>query len=117
MLKKGILLMLLSSLLTCTGQLVWKLASGKQQDTPYFLLLLLGFIMYGLGAILMIVAFRFGDVSILHPMLSFGFIVSLFYGAGILHEEIRLSNILGVMVIVVGIICLGKSHKMEELPK
>lgn len=113
MLKKGILLMLLSSLLTCTGQLVWKLAAVKQQDPRYFLLLLTGFVMYGFGALLMIIAFRFGDVSILHPMLSFGFIVSLFYGAGILHEEIRPSNIFGVMIIVVGMICLGKSHKME----
>ena len=69
--------------------------------------------MYGLGAILMIVAFRFGDVSILHPMLSFGFIVSLFYGALILRETIRINNILGVGLIILGMFFLGKSQKTE----
>lgn len=114
MLKKGIILMLLSSFLTCTGQLVWKLAANEQNNS-YIPLLLVGFCMYGIGALIMIVAFRFGDISILHPMLSFGFIVSLFYGAIILKEEIRLNNILGVIIIVVGMICLGKSHKEERI--
>ena len=114
MLKKGIILMLLSSLLTCTGQLVWKLAANRQGNL-YILLLLVGFCMYGLGALLMIVAFGFGDISILHPMLSFGFIVSLFYGAIILKEQIRINNILGVIIIVVGMVCLGKSHKEEHV--
>lgn len=114
MLKKGIILMLLSSLMTCTGQLVWKL-SANQQGKLHILLLLVGFGMYGLGALLMIVAFRFGDISILHPMLSFGFIVSLFYGAIILKEQIKLNNILGVMIIIAGMVCLGKSHEEERI--
>lgn len=113
MLKKGICLMLLSSFLTCTGQLFWKLAAGKT-DTMHFVFLLAGLAMYGFGAILMIVAFRFGDVSILHPMLSFGFIVSLFYGALILKEDIRINNILGVGIIILGMVFLGKSQKAED---
>lgn len=112
MLKKGIILMLLSSFLTCTGQLFWKLAA-TQTDTMHFIFIFAGLAMYGLGAILMIVAFRFGDVSILHPMLSFGFIVSLFYGALILRETIRINNILGVGLIILGMFFLGKSQKTE----
>lgn len=115
MLKKGIFLMLLSSFLTCTGQLLWKLAD--KQERAYLIFILCGFVLYGFGAILMIVAFRFGDVSILHPMLSFGFVISLIYGAVILKEEIRLNNIIGVGIIIVGMIYLGRSNKMEVSTK
>ena len=66
----GIAIMLMSSVLTCTGQLCWKLASSKES----VLFLVGGFALYGFGALLMLVAMRFGELSILHPMLSAGYI-------------------------------------------
>jgi len=51
---KGAALMLLSSALACTGQLVWKLSA---RDTSV-LLMLLGLALYGGGALLMIIALR-----------------------------------------------------------
>ena len=50
-LHKGIAIMLFSSLMTCTGQLCWKLSADYS-----ILFLPAGFGMYGLGALLMIVA-------------------------------------------------------------
>ena len=62
--KKGIILMLISSLCVCIGQLFWKLyASGS------ILFLILGFAFYGVGALIMIYAYKFGNLSVLQPML------------------------------------------------
>ncbi len=52
---KGIAIMLCSSLLTCTGQLCWKLSTG--QDTLLFFIT--GFGLYGCGALLMVIALRY----------------------------------------------------------
>ena len=62
---KGILLMLVSSICVYTGQLFWKLSSKE------LLFLLLGFVLYGIGAIVMLIAYKYGSLSVLQPMLSF----------------------------------------------
>ena len=70
-LSVGIALMLTSALLTCTGQLCWKLSALRE---PPLLFLLAGFGLYGLGALLMMAAMRFGELSVLHPMLGAGYV-------------------------------------------
>lgn len=104
--KIGILLMLVSSICTCTGQLLWKLAATSVQA---LLIYFLGLMLYGIGAVVMIVAFKFGEMSILHPMLSVGFILSLFLGAIFLDEIISWKSIVGIVLILIGMIFLGKS--------
>ncbi len=110
---KGIGIMICSSLTTCTGQLLWKLAAMRE---PKLLFLALGFILYGLGALCMIVALRYGELSVLHPMLSFGFIVSIALGAVVLEESITPTKILGILLIIAGMIFLGRGgrHREEE---
>ena len=63
--KKGILLMLVSSICVCVGQLLWKLSA-----TQGLIFMLAGFAFYGAGALIMIIAYKFGKLSVLQPMLS-----------------------------------------------
>ena len=79
---KGILLMLVSSICVCTGQLFWKLSSKE------LLFLLLGFVLYGIGAIVMLIAYKYGSLSVLQPMLSFNYIFTVILAHFVLHEEI-----------------------------
>lgn len=101
----GIALMLTSALLTCVGQLCWKLFA--REDSPLFLLA--GFALYGCGAVLMMAAMRFGELSVLHPMLSAGYILSVVLGALVLGEGITANKLLGIAVITAGLVCLGSS--------
>ena len=63
--RKGILLMLISSICVCVGQMLWKLSESES-----IWLLLGGFCCYGIGALVMIVAYKYGSLSVLQPMLS-----------------------------------------------
>lgn len=101
----GIALMLTSALLTCTGQLCWKLSSSRES----LLFLLAGFVLYGCGALLMMAAMRFGELSVLHPMLSAGYALSVILGALVLGEEMAPSKLLGIAVITAGLVCLSTS--------
>ena len=101
----GIALMLASALLTCCGQLCWKLSA--RGGSPLFLLA--GFGLYGCGALLMMAALRFGELSVLHPMLSAGYALSVVLGALVLEEEITGSKLLGIAVITAGLVCLSTS--------
>ncbi len=100
--RKGILLMLVSSLLACSGQLFWKLAvEGSLWE------LLLGFALYGLGAIVMIVAYKFGSLSVLQPVLSINYILSVCIGHWVLGEQLCRLNTLGVFAVMLGVILIA----------
>ena len=107
----GIALMLVSALLTCTGQLFWKLST--RQNTVLFLLA--GFGLYGLGALLMMTAMRFGELSVLHPMLSAGYALSGLLGALVLKEEVGPHKLLGIVIITAGLVCLSTSRGAQDL--
>ena len=100
--KKGIILMLLSSICVCIGQLLWKLSSSGN-----IILLISGFFFYGIGALIMIVAYRFGELSVLQPMLSLNYVLSIFLAVTILKEEITILKLAGVFIIIAGVIIIA----------
>lgn len=100
--KKGILLMILSSLFVCIGQLFWKLSG-----TNSFLYITIGFICYGVGAIVMLIAYKYGSLSVLQPMLSLNYILSMFLAVIVLNETFNIVRVLGILIIVVGVILIG----------
>lgn len=100
--KKGILLMLISSVCVCVGQLLWKLSVSRG-----LLIMLAGFCFYGVGALVMIIAYRFGKLSVLQPMLSLNYVLSMLLAVTILKENVTLLKCIGVFVIIVGVIMIA----------
>lgn len=94
--------MLLSSLCVCIGQLLWKLSAGLGIGA-----LLLGFGFYGVGALVMIIAYRFGKLSVLQPMLSLNYVLSIILAAVILKERVSLLKCIGVLVIIAGVVMIA----------
>lgn len=103
-LARGVALMLTSSLMTCVGQLLWKLSADGSLP-----LLLGGFALYGTGALTMIFALRCGELSVLHPMLGAGYVLSLLLGSVLLNEPLSSTKLIGVTVIVAGLVLLARS--------
>lgn len=100
--KKGILLMLLSSLCVCIGQLLWKLSADKG-----IAVMLAGFFFYGVGALVMLIAYRFGKLSVLQPMLSLNYVLSIILAPLVLKESITILKCMGVIVIIAGVILIA----------
>ncbi|MTD30545.1 EamA/RhaT family transporter [Planomicrobium sp. YIM 101495] len=98
----GIILMIAAAGSTATGQLFWKLT-----DSVWDWELWLGFMLYGMGAVLMTVAFRFGKLSVLHPLLSIGYVIAVFYGAAFLNEAMTMNVTLGTLLILIGVVIIG----------
>lgn len=100
--KKGIMLMILSSICVCFGQLLWKLSND------YGLIYLLGgFVLYGIGAIIMVVAYRYGSLSVLQPVLSLNYVISIIIGVAILKEDFSLVKLVGIIIIIFGVVLIA----------
>jgi undecaprenyl phosphate-alpha-L-ara4N flippase subunit ArnE len=100
--KKGIALMLAASLCACVGQLLWKLAAEKG-----ILFMLAGFCVYGIGALLMLYAYRFGKLSVLQPMLSMSYVLSIVLAAMILKESVTVLKCAAIAVIIAGVVLVA----------
>ena len=94
--------MLISSICVCIGQLLWKIS-----NTNGVVFLLIGFIFYGLGALIMIVAYKFGSLSVLQPMLSLNYIFSVILAKTVLNENITLMKVIGVIIVMIGVLLIG----------
>lgn len=105
-LKLGILLCLSSALLGSLGQLVWKFGADSTENYSLFLYIL-GFVISGVAMLVMMIAFRYGDVSILQPMGSINIVLPIFFGALFLNESITWQKLLGVVVVMGGVVLLG----------
>lgn len=97
----GIILMIICSLCLCLGQLVWKYYSGM-------IALLMGFLIYGIGALSMIAAYKFGKLSVLQPINSVSYIFSSAIGVYVFHERIGIEKILGIVCIMLGVLILSR---------
>ncbi len=100
--KKGIILMLFSSFFVCTGQLCWKLSIDNN-----LVLLIIGFILYACGALLMLYAYKFGELSVLQPILSINYIFTIIFASTVLKEKIVLNDLVGIFIIILGVILIG----------
>ena len=51
----------------------------------------------------MITAYKFGSLSVLQPILSLNYVISLFVGYYFLNESVSIQNLLGVIIIILGV--------------
>jgi drug/metabolite transporter (DMT)-like permease len=106
----AIILTLICTLFTSSGTYLWKLGSNDINSVSSFIFnpyVIFGFLLYGIGSILLIFALSKGDLSILYPIISTGFIWAFLISVFFLKEEIYPLKIAGMLVIITGIIFLG----------
>ena len=109
------LLVLFTTLLTSSAQILYKLGSANLTFdiikilTNYYLLA--GIFLYSIGGILMIVSFRGGDVSVLYPIIATSYIWVSFLSIRFLGETMNIFKWLGVITIIIGIIAIGYGSK------
>lgn len=99
-------MMILSSICACIGQLFWKLSG-----TYGLLIMLLGFFLYGLGALIMLLAYKHGKLSVLQPVLSLNYVLSIILGAIVLQEPITYLKCIGVLSIITGVIFIARGDE------
>jgi len=100
--KKGIMMMVASSVFVSFGQMFWKMFY-----TEGLWALVLGLALYAAGAMIMIVAYKYGKLSVLQPMLCLAYVFAIFIAVFILKETMTPLRLMGILVIVFGVILIG----------
>ena len=106
----GITLICIAATLSSISQLLWKIGTDGTWGIVWYLA---GFVFSGLGMVLMMLAFRFGEVSVLQPLMSLGFALSIILGWVFLGESLSWPKILGTACIIIGAAILSKPTESE----
>lgn len=96
------MLIFIAALITSVGQMFWKLSEAKDVK-----LIIIGFTCYAIGAVLMVVAFRYGSLSVLHPLMSISYVFAMVLGKTQLKEDITLRQYMAVAIIMIGVTLIG----------
>ena len=114
----AIVLMVLCTIFTSAGQILWKLGvmnvNLDNLISLFNLPFILGFVSYGFGFVLMLLAFRYGELSILYPIVATSYVwVSLISPWLFPGDFMNIWKWVGVTVILVSVSLLG----IREKPK
>ncbi len=109
--KKALFLILAASLLAGIGQLLWKKASfslGLSLQSFFNFYLIFGILLYIAATLLMILSFREGELSVLHPFLATSYVwVTLIAPIFFVSESLDFFKIAGVFIIFAGVSLIG----------
>jgi len=77
--------------------------------------LIIGMVLYGIGAVLMIIAFKGGEVSVLYPIIATSYIWVTLLSFYLFNESINVLRVVGILLIVFGVVFVSIGSKSPEV--
>lgn len=112
---KGIIFVILSTLFTSSGQLLWKW--GVDSQAVFNLPLIFGTLIYGLAALLLILALRYGEITLIYPFIASSYVWVSLASSVLFKDSISGLKMAGIALIIVGVVmvCTGGLKNKAEV--
>ena len=106
----AIALLVVCTVFTAAAQLFWKQGSNDMGSdvSRAGMMILIGFVLYGIAAVLMIIALKYGELSVLYPIIALSFIWVNILGWQMLGESLSTGKWMGIALVIVGVSCIGR---------
>lgn len=65
--------------------------------------------LYAFGAVLWLLVLAKSDLSFAYPFVGLGFIMTMAFGAWVLHEPVGISRSVGALLVVIGVYLVSRS--------
>jgi len=114
--KQSIILVFFCTLFAAAAQILIKSgANTLQSSSPLAMItnlpLMAGYSLYGIVTLLLVLALRDGELSILYPVISLTYVWVAVLSVVFFHEAVNPFRVVGVLIIVTGVAVLGKNGK------
>jgi uncharacterized membrane protein len=111
----AILLMVLTTALTSTAQIFYKFGAGLLEFNILSLIsnyyLISGLALYSVGSVMMITAFKGGELSVLYPIIATSYIWVAFLSMVFFQENLNFYRWMGIFIIFFGVVFIGVGSK------
>ncbi|MBW2985611.1 EamA family transporter [Candidatus Woesearchaeota archaeon] len=112
---RAIILIVFCTIFTSVGQLLWKFGANRLQLDFFSLItnypLILGFVSYAIGTVLLLSALKLGDLSVLYPFISLSFIWVSMLSLTFLGEIMTSLKWIAIILIIMGVSLIGLGGK------
>ena len=116
--RRSLILVIAFTLISAAAQVFFKFGSNRLHGQISLALvatdfpLIFGLALYGIGAALMVLALRHGELSVLYPLISLSYVWVAFLSVLIFGEAMNPLKVGGICVIILGVGVLGSgAHK------
>jgi len=117
----AIILIVICTIFTSSAQIMYKLGSNKLSFDFISIItnwqIMTGIILYGIGAILVIIALQGGEVTTLYPIITSSYIWVTIGAAYLFKELITPLRGGGIALIIIGILFITFGEKNKEVIK
>jgi len=114
----AIFLIIFSTLITASGQFFLKKGADNLQYEIMKIvsnyLLIIGLVLYAIGAVILIFALKNGELSVLYPIYSTSFVWVILISYFFLNEIINIWKIAGIILIIGGVSFIGIGSKVKS---
>ena len=113
--RRSVLLVFSCTILGAAAQLLMKV--GMAHFTPNAwdivtnLPLIAGYTLYGINTLMLVLALREGELSLLYPIIALTFVWVTLLSYGLLHEQPNWYKNIGITSIVVGVAVMGRGRR------
>lgn len=114
--RGSVLLVLGCTFLGAAAQVLMKLGANRMPPSPPLAVmltcvpLLAGLAVYGLSTVLLILALRTSELSLMYPIIALTYVWVMVLSVVIFQESLNAYKILGVLAIVGGVAVLGRGN-------
>ena len=112
--RRSVLLVCLCTVLGAGAQILFKIGMQHFQPTLLGLVtnlpLFVGYVLYGSFTLLMVVALRDGELSILYPIISLSYVWVTALSYFIFHDTLNPLKLIGIAGIMCGVAVLGRGQ-------
>ena len=114
----AIILVIICTLFTSTAQVLYKVGANKLDFNDYNSLLTNyylggGIILYGIAAILLIYSFKYGELSVVFPMIATSYIWVSIMSIYFFNEAFTLVRGIGIATVIIGVTFIGIGGKQS----
>jgi uncharacterized membrane protein len=116
---KAFVLMIVCTFLTSIAQILYKIGADKLVYDIMGLLknyqLFLGLFLYIVAGVILIIALKDGEVSVLYPIVATSYVWVSLLSIFIIGESMNLLKWVGVFIIIAGVVFIGLGTKKDGI--
>jgi len=114
--RKSFLLLCGCTLISASAQILMKMGVSKVTSLNPLALatnmpLVAGYALYGLFCLMMILALRQGELSLLYPVISLAYVWVTILSYFVFHDTLNPTKLLGIGTVMIGVALLGRQRK------
>ena len=113
--RRSVLLVFACTVLGAAAQILMKVGMAHFEPTVRAIVtnvpLIAGYALYGINTLMLVLALREGELSMLYPIIALTYVWVTLLSYGLLHERPNLYKNAGIVTIVVGVAVLGRGGR------